>query len=232
MNQNHLKEDTFLFDILKKQCPFNEISAISLVIFMLYMILKEIIAYIYLIASDGQFGGISFSFDTIDLLLALIIYFYYRRSKEPFTNQNNFAMSWQKSLRLGLVMAVGAKLLTMVLVIFITVESSNQVALESQLTLPFLVFTFSVALVAPIAEEIVFRGVIQHGIFKNKWLGVIVSSFIFAFVHVGFDWLAMIDYFILGFSIGCAYRLTGRLYIAILMHMLNNAVAVVFMYLF
>lgn len=221
-----------MLGILKKQCPFNKMSAISLGIFLLYTILKELITLAYFIAIGEQFGGISFSFDAIDLLLVLLIYFYYSRSKEPFANQNNLTMSWQKSLLLGIVIAGGAKFLTWVQDILIPVESSNQVVLESQLTLPFFVFAFSSALVAPIAEEIIFRGVIQHGIFKSTWLGVIISSFIFAFVHVGFDWLALIYYFVMALSFGCIYKLTGRLYISILMHMINNTVAVVTLYFF
>ena len=50
-------------------------SAISLGIFVFYMILKQLIALVYFI-SDEQFGGMSiFSFDAIDLLVVLIIYF-------------------------------------------------------------------------------------------------------------------------------------------------------------
>ncbi|PFQ36900.1 CPBP family intramembrane metalloprotease [Bacillus cereus] len=219
----------FVFDILKKQCRFNKMSAISLGIFMFYMILRQIIALVYFI-SDEQFGGISLSFDAINLLIVLIIYFYYRRSKEPFTNQNNFTMSLQKSLLLGLVLTVVCKFLPLLLANVISFQSSNQVALESQITLPILVFAFSVALVAPIGEEIVYRGVIQHGIFKNSWLGVLVSSAIFAGVHVSLLSLEAIPYLLLGISLGCTYKLTGRLYVGIIMHMINNSVAVIAVY--
>ncbi|MGE1109926.1 hypothetical protein ACQJ2X_28885 [Bacillus wiedmannii] len=147
-----------MFGILKKQCRFNKMSAISLGIFVFYMILKQLIALVYFI-SDEEFGGISFSFDAIDLLIVLIIYFYYRRSKEPFTNQNNFTMSLQKSLLLGLVLTVVCKFLPLLLADVISFQSSNQVEVESQVTLPILVFAFSIALVAPIGEEIVYRGV-------------------------------------------------------------------------
>ncbi|WP_255290365.1 CPBP family intramembrane glutamic endopeptidase [Bacillus cereus] len=218
-----------MFDILKKQCRFNKMSAISLGIFMFYMILRQIIALVYFI-SDEQFGGISLSFDAINLLIVLIIYFYYRRSKEPFTNQNNFTMSLQKSLLLGLVLTVVCKFLPLLLANVISFQSSNQVALESQITLPILVFAFSVALVAPIGEEIVYRGVIQHGIFKNSWLGVLVSSAIFAGVHVSLLSLEAIPYLLLGISLGCTYKLTGRLYVGIIMHMINNSVAVIAVY--
>lgn len=219
----------FVFDILKKQCRLNKMSAISLGIFMFYMILRQIIALVYFI-SDEQFGGISLSFDAINLLIVLIIYFYYRRSKEPFTNQNNFTMSLQKSLLLGLVLTVVCKFLPLLLANVISFQSSNQVALESQVTLPILVFAFSVALVAPIGEEIVYRGVIQHGIFKNSWLGVLVSSAIFAGVHVSLLSLEAIPYLLLGISLGCTYKLTGRLYVGIIMHMINNSVAVIAVY--
>ncbi|PFW40427.1 CPBP family intramembrane metalloprotease [Bacillus anthracis] len=221
----------FVFDILKKQCRFNKMSAISLGIFVLYMILKQFIALVYFI-SDEQFSGMSISFDAIDLLLVLIIYFYYRRSKEPFTNQNNFTMSLPKSLLLGLVLTVVCKFLPLLLADFISFQSSNQVELESQVTLPILVFAFSVALVAPIGEEIVHRGVIQHGIFKNSWLGVLVSSAIFAGLHVSLLSLEAIPYFLLGIGLGCTYKLTGRLYVGIIMHMINNSLAVIAIYYF
>lgn len=220
-----------MFGIIKKQCRFNKMSAISLGIFVFYMILKEFIALFYFI-SDEQFGGLSFSFDAIDLLVVLIIYFYYLRSKEPFTNQNNFTINWQKSLLLGLVLTGVCKFLPLLLADVISFQSPNQVELESQVTLPILVFAFSVALVAPIGEEIVFRGVIQHGIFKNSWLGVLVSSAVFAGIHVSLLSLESIPYFLLGIGLGCTYKLTGRLYVGIIMHMINNSIAVIAMYYF
>ncbi|MGR5882493.1 CPBP family glutamic-type intramembrane protease [Bacillus cereus] len=51
-------------------------------------------------------------------------------------------------------------------------------------------------------------------------------------MHVSLLSLETIPYFLLGIGLGCTYKLTGRLYVGIIMHMINNSLAVIAIYYF
>jgi membrane protease YdiL (CAAX protease family) len=87
----------------------------------------------------------------------------------------------------------------------------------------FLVFTF---LIAPIDEEILFRGFLVPrlgGIFKSAWAGIIVSAIIFAILHLSY--LSVSEFaaaFLFGLLAGYAFYKTKSLYPSILAHMFVN----------
>lgn len=87
------------------------------------------------------------------------------------------------------------------------------------------------ALVPAICEETFFRGGLQNFMYRgNKrfWLSVIVVSLIFSAVHMsGYGFLSR---FALGIILGLIYQLTGSIWLNILAHFINNALAVIMMY--
>jgi tetratricopeptide (TPR) repeat protein len=89
-----------------------------------------------------------------------------------------------------------------------------------------------VVVVAPIAEEIIFRGLI-YGALEN-WLRVVGailgSAFIFAMVHFQFVHFAPI--FLLGVVLGWTRWKTGSLGLPILLHVLNNGLALLILKFF
>ena len=83
------------------------------------------------------------------------------------------------------------------------------------------------SLSAPIAEELLFRGVLFHSL-RTKWRlntgGAIVgSSLLFAFAHV--SPFAFLPLFVLGLAFAGMYVRTNSLWIPILMHVTNNVVS-------
>jgi membrane protease YdiL (CAAX protease family) len=88
---------------------------------------------------------------------------------------------------------------------------------------------------APIAEELMFRGLVQSGLVKMfgaRWPGILVASLAFAGVHLGSgvsmeDAYALIPIFVVGVSCGVAMERTGRVGVPILMHAGFNAFNVV-----
>lgn len=95
-----------------------------------------------------------------------------------------------------------------------------------------LIMAFTVIAVIPaIAEEWVFRGIIQNYLIRwlrNPWLGLILSAVIFSGIHMQFE--GFIPRFILGFSLGFVY-LTGKsLWYPILLHLINNGSQVLMAY--
>jgi len=90
------------------------------------------------------------------------------------------------------------------------------------------VAVFSVVVLAPIGEEVLFRGLIQSSIRRltaSPWTAVAITSVFFAVVHVEYikDVPAI---FALSLAMGYNYERCGRLYPSILMHFLFNGVFV------
>ena len=91
----------------------------------------------------------------------------------------------------------------------------------------------SIALLAPILEEMLFRGAIEGRLLRmwqNPWGAIIVSSLVFGVVHMN---PAQIPFAILlGVMFGWLYYRTGSLLPGIIGHVLNNSVAAVNMILY
>ncbi|MEI7658325.1 MAG: CPBP family intramembrane glutamic endopeptidase [Phycisphaerae bacterium] len=88
-------------------------------------------------------------------------------------------------------------------------------------------------LAAPVLEEILYRGMLQSAlvaVFNRAWAGVVLTSAIFAAAHVvgqsTVPWYAAVALFALSCCIGLALERTGRLGVAIGMHVAFNAVNV------
>jgi membrane protease YdiL (CAAX protease family) len=84
----------------------------------------------------------------------------------------------------------------------------------------------SAGVVAPLAEEMFFRGILQtlfRNIFNNSWLAIILSSASFAMVHHWYTWPQI---FFLGFCLGYAYERTGNLWMSITMHAAFNLTSI------
>ena len=86
-----------------------------------------------------------------------------------------------------------------------------------------LLFIFLAAVIAPISEELIFRGVIYRFIkgHVHPTLALILSALIFSLLH--FNTMAYVPLFILGLLLAYSYEVTGNLAVPILLHALFNA---------
>ena len=84
-----------------------------------------------------------------------------------------------------------------------------------------------VAIMAPIVEELIFRGVIMHGLMRNysKFTAVFVSALMFALFHLN-PWQFPAT-FILGLLLGILMVRTRNIYLCILGHAINNGLVLV-----
>ena len=82
--------------------------------------------------------------------------------------------------------------------------------------------------IAPVAEELIFRGYIFGVLFRyvGKWWALLISAMVFAAIHAHIPSLAGL--FALAITLTLVYEGTGSLWAAILMHSLFNAITVVF----
>jgi uncharacterized protein len=88
-----------------------------------------------------------------------------------------------------------------------------------------------IAVIAAVGEEFLFRGAIQNllrNVTGKKHLAVIITAIAFSAFHGQF--YGFIPRLVLGAVLGYAYLFTGNLWISILMHFTNNALAVIFSY--
>jgi len=90
----------------------------------------------------------------------------------------------------------------------------------------------SALIVAPLLEEIAFRGLMQTAMLSivgqsHRWLVVLFVSVMFTLVHVGLPWQVLPSLFALGVILGWLYEYTGSLWPSILVHVGFNTVNVV-----
>ena len=89
----------------------------------------------------------------------------------------------------------------------------------------------NIIILAPIAEEIVCRGAVYGG-FRRK-LGVVPSvilgGIVFGLIHFN-GWISLVMMF-MGMLMCVVYEKTGSLFYPIILHMINNIMSTVSMYL-
>lgn len=107
---------------------------------------------------------------------------------------------------------------------------ANEQQLEHEIrNTPFYISIFTVSIIPAIVEEIVFRGMIIRVIFrKHLFLGLLVSSLVFASLHESDTWIGYLPYLYSGLIFGLIYIKTKRLEVVIFMHFLNNLLALLF----
>lgn len=116
-------------------------------------------------------------------------------------------------------------------------EESAQAVTEAFLKMDSvgsLVFNiFMIAILPAVGEELIFRGVIQR-LFaewtKNIHWGIIIAAFFFSFMHIQF--YGFIPRMIIGILLGYLFYLSGSIWVPILGHFINNAMAVIFYYFY
>jgi uncharacterized protein len=82
------------------------------------------------------------------------------------------------------------------------------------------------AVLPAIGEELIFRGILQkifERMFKSGHIGVWVTAFIFSFAH--FQFFGFLPRLILGLSFGYLFLWSGRLFLPVIAHFINNFAA-------
>jgi len=89
----------------------------------------------------------------------------------------------------------------------------------------------SLVVLAPVAEEILFRGYLFGKLQKNvaTWIAILISSAVFAAVHLA--WNVGIDVFALGIVLCLLRIVSNSLWPSILLHMLKNGIAFYFLFI-
>lgn len=105
------------------------------------------------------------------------------------------------------------------------VQEQLQAALSDPVLGPVVIF--SVIVLAPLGEELLFRGLLLTGLGRSLpfWAALVISGVAFALTHV--EWLAVLVIFPVGLLFGWAFRRRGTLLVAIAAHATFNLINVV-----
>lgn len=97
-----------------------------------------------------------------------------------------------------------------------------------QLILAFI----SLVIIAPIAEELFFRGFLYRGLRRSwpVWIAAVVTSGLFALAHG--QWNVGVDVFVLSLALIYVYQKTNNLWLCIGMHATKNLLAFLFLFVF
>ncbi|MEI7510822.1 MAG: CPBP family intramembrane glutamic endopeptidase [Candidatus Peregrinibacteria bacterium] len=108
-------------------------------------------------------------------------------------------------------------------------SSSLSFLIQNKLVpIPFL-FVFA-GILAPLTEELVFRGFLLPSVMEHLgyvW-GVVISSAVFALVHLVFDPMTLLVMFLLGVLLSILYIRTKSLWPGIIFHGINNTIGIYF----
>lgn len=194
-------------------------------IFLFWFTVNSMVMYVHQAANASTvFINTSIS---ISLLFSFtIISYLFIRGHEPSDVVRSLGLSRDKltihTIILGITIFLTILLLSFLISIFSEVTNiplpTNVDQLLTGLPLYFLIFTF---LIAPINEEILFRG------FLVPRIGIIISAILFAALH--FSYASISEVFaalIFGVIAGYAFKKTGSLYPSIVAHMLINSIAI------
>jgi len=115
------------------------------------------------------------------------------------------------------------------------ISANETIVRETIFNMPFYAF-ISVAFVAPLSEELVFRKSLRD-VFKNKWLYSISCGVLFGLAHIIsldptlIDLVYIVPYGALGFAFALSYDKTKTIYSSIAMHMIHNTIAFILLIL-
>ena len=73
-----------------------------------------------------------------------------------------------------------------------------------------------------------FRGLLQGAVFDNSWLGLVLTSSLFSFIHEPYDMPSFFYYLLLGVLLGFAYKKSQNLWVPTLVHMFYNSLPLLY----
>lgn len=150
-----------------------------------------------------------------------------------FEGKKILELKWKWRYPVYLLLAYGVSYLSDIVFSFLTPATSNQIALNELIEMTgrqeLLYFLLITCLLGPIAEEMVYRGVLMNTFLKDSpWYGdVLLSACVFGYVHVsdGITPFAFFTYASGGAICAFLYRKTHSLYYPILLHIMINITA-------
>ncbi len=167
-----------------------------------------------------------------NVAMLALLWLYLRKGRADAIGLNRWSrLSLVRTLALAALLVVTGLALNYGYATYVIPDIKVQEALRQMFealpkTMPNQVMLFlAVAVIAPVLEEIVFRGLLQHNLARLMpiWLAIPIAGTIFAGVH--WDFYAFPALMAMGMIFGVLYHVTGSLRVTIIVHAVNNAAA-------
>lgn len=193
---------------------------------LLYIILMDVLK-VNIEFINNSYDILNILICTIELLIFAPVYFKYLYKKD----KGKFNPSSSNFIKL-IIIALGISGLS-----FVWIKIAEQVpALDKYLKVleqvnehltagsPLAVF-ITTAVLGPIIEEVVFRGIIQKSInqVKSGWLPIVISALVFGISHMVL--IQSVYTFMMGLVVGYIYQKTENLAYPIIIHIVMNSIA-------
>ena len=174
--------------------------------------------------NQGDFFQHQYTFIAVKSLLLFLSFGYAK-----WFDMISFGMSSKKQL----LLSIGIFLLTVLVNIgyhafFSVVSGASAQHLEETSRGLSLSFIVSVTVLGPIQEELIFRGLLQGAVFDNSWLGLVLTSSLFSFMHGPSNVPSFIFYLLGGLLLGFAYKKSQNLWVSTLVHMFYNSLPLLY----
>lgn len=96
----------------------------------------------------------------------------------------------------------------------------------------YIIALIIMAFLPALCEETLFRGGLQNFLTRGTnmpWLSIVVVSILFSLAH--FSFYGFLSRFFLGIVLGALFHYSGKLWLSILAHFINNALAITVLYI-
>ena len=169
--------------------------------------------------NQGDYFQHQYTFIAVKSLLLFLSFGYAK-----WFDMISFGIVSKKDLLLFIAIFLLSVLETLVYIHFFAVSSGAGVQHLAEVSRGIslsLILTTSVF--GPIQEELIFRGLLQGAVFDNSWLGLVLTSSLFSFMHGPSNVPSFIFYLLGGLLLGFAYKKSQNLWVSTLVHMFYNS---------
>lgn len=177
----------------------------------------------------GQYGAyVNFGLGVIIKFIIILLLLKWFSNKDYWEVKNSTTVLTCKHFLFAAAAVIGYRLIyDNTLYYYVSEMEMNPMvkkAFEEMAKYP-LVMIASVVIVAPIYEEVLFRGIILNGMSKkyNPVIAVLLSALFFALMHMNL--IQGINTFLLAIILGSIYIKTGSIYLSIFLHFVNNSLS-------
>jgi len=185
---------------------------------------------------DGKLDLNAFEWVIHPLEIALVLLVASRFRLNPIE-----VLAFRRPARMRRVVAIALAVIVGCIVVFLVIanfvgddflnDPNQQTNEEIIRRTPLIGNLVMAGLIAPVAEEMLYRGFLLLSFFNSRlwfWGAAAISSLLFAFMHnpTSLNLLFHAPYFIMALGFAVALRYTGSLWVPIGLHVLKNSIAV------
>ena len=165
------------------------------------------------------------------LTLLLVAVFFLLRHKNPLRETGFRATPARCVCAAGVMMPIVYAVIIFVLSVLPEAWLADYMEAAESLSQTGVIITVATIIVAPLVEEIIFRGLVLSRLRKgmSNWLAVVVSALLFGACHGQIVWICYA--FVIGLLLGLIALRSGSIWPSLLAHILFNAIGQFSVYL-